>query len=119
MDCSSGIFSGAALVLLIAGCITHPELIVDLEGVDPEVYAVDLQQCEARANEGSVTDGAADDAATGAVTGAATGDITGDVAQGTGYGSNYEETHTGIDAEREKHRLLARCLRGRGYTVLD
>jgi hypothetical protein len=107
------------LMLLVAGCITQPEPIVDLEGVDPEVYAVDRQQCEARANEGSVTGGAADDAATGAVIGAATGDISGDVGQGAGYGNSYEGTRTGADAEREKHRVLANCLRARGYTVLN
>lgn len=51
--------------------------------------------------------------------GAATGAITGDVAQGAGYGGIYGGTQTGINAEREKQRVFTRCLRGRGYRVLN
>jgi hypothetical protein len=53
------------------------------------------------------------------VIGAATGAISGDVAQGAGYGGIYGGTHTGINAEREKQRVFTRCLRGRGYRVLN
>jgi hypothetical protein len=119
MNCSSRTLCGIALALLIAGCITHPEPIVDLKGVDPEVYEVDRQQCEAYAEEVSIAKGSAKGAATGAVIGAATGAVSGDVGQGAGYGGIYGGTRTGVDAEREKHLVFARCLRGRGYRVLN
>jgi hypothetical protein len=113
MNRSSGILCGVALALLVGGCITHPEPIVDLEGVDPEVYEVDRQQCAAYANETSLTEGTAK----GAAIGTATGAITDDVAQGAGYDSI--ETPAGVDAEREKQLVFARCLRDRGYRVLN
>jgi hypothetical protein len=108
-----------AIAMVIAGCIAHPEPIVDTKGVDPAVYEADRQECEAYAEEVSLAKGSAKGAATGAVIGAATGAITGDVAQGAGYGGIYGGTQTGVNAEREKQRVFTRCLRGRGYKVLN
>jgi hypothetical protein len=105
--------------LALAGCIAHPEPIVDLKGVDPEVYEADRAECQAYADQVSLARGSAKGAATGAVIGAATGAITGDVAQGAGYGGVYGGTQTGVNAEREKQRVFTRCLRGRGYRVLN
>jgi hypothetical protein len=105
--------------MLVAGCIAHPEPIVDTKGVDPAVYEADRQECEAYAEEVSIGKGSAKGAAGGAVIGAATGAITGDVAQGAGYGGMYGGTRTGLNAEREKQQVFTRCLRGRGYKVLN
>jgi hypothetical protein len=111
------IYLSAALA--VTGCIAHPEPIVDLKGVDPAVYEADRQECQAYADQVSMARGSAKGAASGAVIGAATGAITGDVAQGAGYGGIYGGTQTGLNAEREKQRVFTRCLRGRGYRVLN
>jgi hypothetical protein len=112
-------FVSLSLALGLAGCIAHPEPIVDLKGVDPAVYEADRLECQAYADQVSMARGSAKGAATGAVIGAATGAITGDVAQGAGYGGIYGGTQTGVNAEREKQRVFTRCLRGRGYRVLN
>jgi hypothetical protein len=103
----------------LAACVAHPEPIVDLKGVDQAVYEADRLECQAYADEVSMAKGSAKGAASGAVIGAATGAITGDVAQGAGYGGIYGGTQTGMNAEREKQRVFTRCLRGRGYRVLN
>ena len=103
----------------LAACVAHPEPIVDLKGVDPAVYEADRLECQAYADQVSMARGSAKGAASGAVIGAATGAISGDVAQGAGYGGIYGGTQTGINAEREKQRVYTRCLRGRGYQVLN
>lgn len=108
-----------SIPLLVAGCLAQPEPIVDLKGLDPEVFATDLEECEAYADEVSIAGGAAKGAVTGAVIGAATGAISGDVGQGAGYGGIYGGTTTGINAEREKKLVFVRCLEGRGYRVLN
>jgi hypothetical protein len=105
--------------LAATGCVAHPEPIVDLKGVDPAVYEADRLECQAYADEVSMARGSAKGAATGAVIGAATGAITGDVAQGAGYGGIYGGSQTGMNAEREKQVVFTRCLRGRGYRVLN
>lgn len=107
------------LPLALAGCIAHPEPIVDTKGVDPAVFEADRQECEAYAEQVSLARGSAKGAATGAVIGAATGAITGDVAQAAGYGGIYGGTQSGLGAEREKQQVFTRCLRGRGYKVLN
>jgi outer membrane lipoprotein SlyB len=104
---------------VLCACVAHPEPIVDLKGVDPAVYETDRRECEAYADEVSIGKGSAKGAATGAVIGAATGAITGDVSQGAGYGGIYGGAQTGMNAEREKQRVFTRCLRGRGYRVLN
>lgn len=106
-------------ILALAGCVAHPEPIVDLKGVDPDVYEADRLECQAYADEVSMARGSAKGAASGAVIGAATGAITGDVARGAGYGGVYGGSRTGMNAEREKQRVFTRCLRGRGYRVLN
>lgn len=109
----------ASFALLVAGCVAHPEPIVDLKGLDPDVFAADLEECEAYANEVSVAGGAAKGAAAGAVIGAATGAISGNAGEGAGYGAIYGGTGTGVEAQREKKYVFARCLEGRGYRVLN
>lgn len=108
-----------SVALLIAGCVANPDPIVDLKGLDPDVFAADLEECEAYAEQVSVAGGAAKGAAAGAVIGAATGAISGHSGQGAGYGAIYGGTGTGVEAQREKKYVLARCLEGRGYRVLN
>lgn len=112
-------FAAGAFVLLAAGCMAHPEPIVDLKGIDPEVFQRDLEECRVYADEVSAGEAAAKGAAVGAVIGAATGAISGDAGAGAGYGGVYGAANSGLGAEREKHVVFARCLEGRGYRVLN
>lgn len=105
--------------LFVAGCVAHPEPIVDLKGLDPDVFATDLEECEVYANEVSVAGSTVKGAAAGAAIGAATGAISGNAGEGAGYGAIYGGTGTGMEAQREKKYVFARCLEGRGYRVLN
>ena len=55
----------------------------------------------------------------GAVVGAAAGAIHGDAGEGAASGALYGGTRSGLDADREKQQVFKRCLRGRGYRVLN
>ncbi len=104
---------------LLAGCAAHPDPIVDTKGVDPERLAQDWDECEAYSEQIQVSKGAAKGAALGGVVGAAGGAIDDDAAEGAGYGAIYGATRSGLDADREKQQVFKRCLRGRGYRVLN
>lgn len=104
---------------VIAGCAAHPEPIVDLKGIDPEVFETDLEECRAYAEQVSIVEASAKGAAVGAVIGAAAGAISGDAGQGAGYGGLYGGTTSGMAAESEKKLVFVRCLEGRGYRVLN
>ncbi len=104
---------------VLAGCAAHPDPIVDTKGVDPERLAQDWDECEAYSEQIQVSKGAAKGAALGGVVGAAGGAIDDDAAEGAGYGAIYGATRSGLDADREKQQVFKRCLRGRGYRVLN
>lgn len=109
----------ACTAVIVAGCVANPEPIVDLKGLDPDVFAVDLQECAEYANQVSVADATLIGAAAGAVIGAAAGAISGNAGEGAGYGAVYGGTGSGVEAQREKKYVFARCLEGRGYRVLN
>jgi hypothetical protein len=108
-----------SIPLLVCGCVAQPEPIVDLKGLDPDVFATDLEECAAYADEVSIAGAAAKGAVAGAVVGATSGAISGAAGPGAGYGGVYGATTTGINAEREKKLVFVRCLEGRGYRVLN
>ena len=107
------------LVIVLGGCAAHPDPIVDTKGVDPERLAQDWDECEAYTDEILMGEGVAKGSALGAVVGAAAGAIHGDVGEGAASGALYGGTRSGLDADREKQRVFKRCLRGRGYRVLN
>ncbi len=111
--------SAASLAVLLAGCAAHPEPIVDMKGVDPNAYARDYQECSEYADEILVSQGVAKGAATGAVIGAIAGSIDGEAGEGAAYGGLYGGTRSGLDADRDRQMVFKRCLRGRGYRVLN
>ena len=112
-------FGAALSVILIAGCAAHPEPIVDLKGIDPEVFQRDVDECKGYADQVSIGEAAVESAAVGAVIGAVAGAISGAAGEGAGYGGIYGATSGGLEAEREKKYVFARCLEGRGYRVLN
>jgi hypothetical protein len=105
--------------IAMAGCAAHPEPIVDTQGVDLSAYAADLAECNDYAEQIRTGKGVAKGATGGAVVGAATGAISGDAAKGASYGGIYGATRSGLKADRERQAVVKRCLRGRGYKVLN
>ncbi len=108
-----------ALAILLSGCAAHPDPIIDTKGVDPEALAQDWDECDAYTDEIVVAKGVAKGAALGGAVGAAVGAIDGDVAEDAAHGALYGGTRSGLDADREKQKVFKRCMRGRGYRVLN
>ena len=110
---------GALWAILVSGCASHPEPIIDMMGVDESALETDWAECEAYSDEVIIAKGAAKGAAGGAVAGAAAGAIGGNADSGAGYGAIWGATRSTIDGDREKQMVFKRCLRGRGYKVLN
>ncbi len=113
------LLAAAVITAGLAGCAAHPDPIVDMHGVDEEIFARDWAECESYSEQIEIEKGAARGAAGGAVVGAAAGAISGRAGDGAGYGAIYGATRSGLDADREKRMVFKRCLRGRGYRVLN
>jgi outer membrane lipoprotein SlyB len=113
------VWLGAAVIA--SGCAAHPDPIIDTKGVDPDALAQDWNECEAYTEEVSVAKGTAKGAGLGAAVGAAAGAIGGghDVAEDAAYGALWGGTQSGLDADRDKQMVFKRCMRGRGYRVLN
>ena len=101
------------------GCASHPDPIIDMQGIDPTAMQLDWDECEAYSDQVIVAQGTAKGAAGGTVVGAATGAITGNAEKGAGYGAIWGATKSGIAGSREKEGVFKRCMRGRGYRVLN
>lgn len=108
-----------AIVGLIGGCASHPDPIIDQKGVDMAKYKQDLAECKSYAADVSVAEGTAKGAAVGAVVGAAAGAISGDAGAGAGYGGLSGGTQSGLKNQRSKEQVVKRCVKGRGYRVLN
>lgn len=108
--------------LSISACASHPEPIIDMQGVDRQQFAEDWSECETYAKEVDVKEGVAKGAGVGAAIGAAAGAIGGnshDVSEGAAYGGLYGGTRSGLQGSREQQLVFKRCMRGRGYRVLN
>ena len=107
---------------LAAACAAHPDPIIDMKGVDLDQYDEDWAECESYTEEVLVAQGVSKGAGLGAVVGAAAGAIGGnstDVAESAGVGALYGGTRSGLDADEMKQTVFKRCMRGRGYRVLN
>ena len=107
------------LAALLTGCASHPDPIVDMQGVNAAQFERDREECEGYSEQVRIERGVARGAAAGAVIGAATGAIGGEVADGAGYGVIFGASRSGLDGDRERQGVFKRCLRGRGYRVLN
>ena len=119
MNKGSAAVTGAMCAVLLSGCASHPDPIIDMQGVDEAALEVDWADCEAYSEEVIIAKGAARGAAGGAVAGAAAGAISGNADSGAGYGAVWGATRSTIDGDREKQMVFKRCMRGRGYHVLN
>lgn len=110
-----------ATAILACGCAANPKPIIDTKGVDPDLLAEDMAECEVYTEEIQVAQGVGKGAALGGAVGAATGAVSNrrDVDEGAGLGAIYGGTRSGLEADREKQRVWKNCMRGRGYRVLN
>ena len=106
-------------LLAFAGCAAHPDPIVDMKGVNPELLAKDWEDCEGYSEQVIIGKGVAKGAAVGAGVGAVGGAIYDDAGRGAANGALIGATKSGLDADRDKQQVFKRCLRGRGYKVLN
>jgi hypothetical protein len=111
------------LALPLSACTTTNEIIIDKKGVNMARYAADKAECEAYADEVLVAEKAARGAASGAVVGGAVGAIVRDSSEGAARGAGVGAVTGGArglaEGERQKVQVVKRCLRGRGYRVLN
>jgi len=108
--------------LVVAGCITTDEIIIDRKGVNMASYEADLAECSEYAEEVAVGKKAAKGAASGAVVGGAIGAVVGnsrDAQRGAGIGAISGGAKGLSQGERDKIGVVKNCLRGRGYRVLN
>lgn len=111
-------------ILLVTGCAGRKPgagTIVDMKGVDPYQYQIDLAECEEYADQVDVGGQAATGAAGGAVVGGLVGAIAKDASakRGAGVGAvvgGAKGTYHGVE---ERHQVVGNCLRNRGYAVLN
>lgn len=117
------LFPLLALPFLLTACTTTDKIIIDKKGVDLARYEADKAECEAYAADVRTGEKAARGAASGAVVGGAVGAIIGDsssaAARGAGVGAVTGGARGVAEGEREKVQVVKRCLRGRGYRVLN
>jgi len=96
--------------------------IVDTKGVNMSQYELDLEECSTFAEDISTGKSIAKGAVTGAAVGAVIEAITEDVRSrrdAIEVGAVSGGVQSGIRAVREKEQIVRRCLRGRGYKVLN
>ena len=106
---------------IITGCAAHPDPIIDTKGVDPVRLAEDWDECEVYTEEIIIAQGVGKGAAVGAAVGAAAGAVSNrrEIDEAAGLGALYGGTLSGLDADRQKQEVFKRCMRGRGYRVLN
>ena len=116
---------------LVSGCIAtnsgsifnaNGKPIVDTKGLNMVQYELDLEECSTFAEDISTGKSIAKGAVTGAAVGAVIEAITDDVRSrrdAIEVGAVSGGAKSGIRAVREKEQVVRRCLRGRGYKVLN
>lgn len=109
-------------MLVTAACTTTDEIIIDKKGVDLARYQQDLAECRTYSSEVKTGEKAAKGAVSGAVVGGLIGAAVGnsrDVQRGAGAGAVTGGARGVAQGEREELDVVKRCLRGRGYRVLN
>tara|TARA_B100000029_G_scaffold180221_1_gene177905 strand:+ start:251 stop:697 length:447 start_codon:yes stop_codon:yes gene_type:complete len=118
------------VIISISGCVANSSSsifenskpIIDTKGVDMKQYKSDLEECSNFSQDISTGKSIAKGAATGAAVGAVIEAITDDARgrrDAIEVGAVSGGAKSGIRAVREKEQILKRCLKGRGYKVLN
>ena len=103
-----------------AGCAGSSKPIIDPTGVDMEQYDIDLAECEQISEQ--VEQKAGTSAAGGALIGGLIGAITGDTTRavkGAGVGGVIGGAKGAGSTDKEKESVVKKCLRNRGYQILN
>jgi hypothetical protein len=111
-----------AAALFASACTTTDEIIIDRKGVNMAQYEKDLAECRGYAQEVKTGEKAVRGAASGAVVGGAVGAVVGgsdDAARGAGVGAITGGARGVSQGEQEEVAVVKRCLRGRGYRILN
>jgi len=115
----------ALCAIALSGCASQSDnggIIIDKKHVDIHAYRQDLRECQTYASEVNGGAKVAKSAGTAAVVGGAIGAIFGNsqtAVRSAGAGA-VAGTAKGVNAvSREKEQVVKRCLRGRGYQVLN
>ena len=93
--------------------------IIDTKGVDMTLYETDLEECKTYSNDISTAKSIAKGSAAGAAVGAVIEAISNKRKDAIEIGAVSGGTQSGLRATREKEQILKRCLKGRGYKVLN
>ncbi len=109
----------ALLLIALTGCAAHPDPIIDMRGVDEEMFARDWAECESYSQEVEISQGVARGTAAGAAIGALAGAVDDEVEEGAGYGAVIGGARSGLEADRDRQLVFKRCMSGRGYRVLN
>tara|TARA_R110002110_G_scaffold205066_1_gene416682 strand:- start:76874 stop:77230 length:357 start_codon:yes stop_codon:yes gene_type:complete len=110
------------LLPVVVACTTTDEIIIDRQGVDMSRYEQDLAECRTYSSEVKTGEKAARGAASGAVVGGLIGAVVGgssDAASGAGVGAITGGAGGISRGANEEVQVVKRCLRGRGYRVLN
>ncbi len=109
-----------SLVLLLVACASSSEPIIDTKNVDMTMYEQDLAECKSYSEQVDTKTGVAKGAAGGGAVGGAVGGIAGgSVGKGVGIGAVLGAAKSANRASDAKSSVVKRCLRGRGYKVLN
>ncbi len=117
-------------LITLSGCVANnsssilegSKPIIDTKGVNISQYEIDLEECSIFSEDISTGKSIAKGAVTGAAVGAVIEAITDDTRSRRDtmeVGAVTGGAKSGIRAIREKEQILKRCLRGRGYKVLN
>ena len=108
-----------ALLLPLTGCLSHPEPLIDTQGVNMAQLEQDLETCENLGAQVHIENGVARGTVAGGAVGAASGAILGDAGTGAALGAIGGGARSAQIGEREKSRVVKNCMRWRGYRVLN
>jgi len=120
----------ALLLITLSGCVANSSSsifesskpVIDTKGVNMSQYEIDFEECSTFSEDISTGKSIVKGAATGAAVGAVIEAITDDVRSrrdAIEVGAVSGGAQSGVRAVREKQQILKRCLRGRGYKVLN
>ncbi|MFT6285990.1 MAG: outer membrane lipoprotein SlyB [Halieaceae bacterium] len=115
-------FAPLAFSLVIVGCTTTDEIIIDDQGVDMASYHSDLEQCQVYSDQVKTGEKAARGAASGAIVGGLIGAAVGDsrsAQRGAGAGAVSGGAKGVSQGAQSEVQVVKNCLRGRGYRVLN
>jgi hypothetical protein len=116
-------------VLFTSGCANGyggygapKQIIIDTQGVDMSDYHQDLADCESYARQIDVASETTESVVEGAVVGGVIGAVLGNhetAERSAGAGAILGGVKGNKRARFEQERIVRRCLRGRGYKVLN